>query len=153
MYLITLALAKLSTLGEPLTGIAMLAQDAGTPDASSVISSLITSSPFAAAMAYFAVTERSHNRELEKQHATERREWDEQRVVERVAHEAKLAESAAAYLALLKEALPVFSEGTSVLKEVQEAMTEQVRAAQRRGVAPEFEGKLNEMIELLRAKG
>lgn len=155
--LIQLALAKLAAttaLAEPLAAGVVLAQEVGaTPDAGSVITSLIATSPLAAAMAYFAITERTHNRQLEKDHAAERAAIEVARAAERKEWEQKLAEMSAAYLALIKEALPMFHDSTTVLKDVQEAMTEQVRAAQRRGMAPEFEGKLGELIELLKAQG
>lgn len=148
-------LAALFRLGmaEPIMGFTLLAQDAAAPDATSVISSLIATTPVAAAFAYFAITERTHNRELEKAHAAERKEWEERATGERAVYEERIAEMSGAYLELIKEAMPLFHDSTTALKDVQEAMTEQVRAAQRRGVAPEFEGKLNEMIELLKAQG
>lgn len=130
--------------------LAVFAQSAGAPDASSIISGLITSSPLAAVLAYAWISERADRRAKEEARSEERREWEEQRAEERAVWEDKLATANAAYLTLLERALPLFDKSTTALRDVLQAMSSEVQAASRRTQIPGIDEKIAELVELLK---
>lgn len=130
----------------------VIAQDAGvTPQASTVITGLISSSPFAAVLLFLLLNERSDRKQVQKDAEAERTERERQAIAERAEHKREMSELRAEITQVLREVLPAFTQSTDVLKDVQEAMSHEVEVA-RTQKSPGIERRLDDLIEALRSQ-